>query len=144
MFEGLAAKDELLLAEVKMQVLMYASIFEATIHYVLFNQYYKNTPTVQNLLTQKVNKLDLKEGHSSRVYLVHTLSKTRRGIYRILFRTLRFLPVLLSADFALLPHDNSHALFRCICAAGKSKLRFFVARSSIIPLRSVPSPIVQA
>ena len=56
MFEGLAAEDELLLAEVKMQVLMYASIFEATIHYVLFDQYYKNTPIVQNLLTQKVNK----------------------------------------------------------------------------------------
>lgn len=56
MFEGLAAKDELLLAEVKMQMLMYASIFEATIHYVLFDQYYKNTRIVQNLLTQKVNK----------------------------------------------------------------------------------------
>ena len=56
MFEGLAAEDELLLAEVKMQVLMYASIYEATIHYVLFDQYYKNTPIVQNLLIQKVNK----------------------------------------------------------------------------------------
>ena len=56
MFEGLAAEDELLLAEVKMQMLMYASIFEATIHYVLFDQYYKCTPIVQKLLTQKVNK----------------------------------------------------------------------------------------
>ena len=55
-FEGIAAKDELLLAEVKMQVLMYASIYEATIHYVLFDQYYKKTPIVQDLLTQKVNK----------------------------------------------------------------------------------------
>ena len=55
-FEGIAAEDELLLAEVKMQVLMYASIYEATIHYVLFDQYYKNTPIVQDLLTQKVNK----------------------------------------------------------------------------------------
>ena len=51
-FEGIAAEDELLLAEVKMQVLMYASIYEATIHYVLFDQYYKNTPIVQDLLTQ--------------------------------------------------------------------------------------------
>lgn len=55
-FEGLAAKDELLLAEVKMQVLMYASIYEATIHYVLFDEYYQNDPIVQNLLTQNVNK----------------------------------------------------------------------------------------
>lgn len=55
-FEGLAAKDELLLAEVKMQVLMYASVYEATIHYVLFDEYYKNDPIVQNLLTQNVNK----------------------------------------------------------------------------------------
>lgn len=55
-FEGLAAKDELLLAEVKMQVLMYASVYEATIHYVLFDEYYKNEPIVQNLLTQHVNK----------------------------------------------------------------------------------------
>lgn len=55
-FEGLAAQDELLLAEVKMQVLMYASIYEAVIHYVLFDEYYKNSPIVQNLLTQNVNK----------------------------------------------------------------------------------------
>lgn len=55
-FEGISAEDELLLAEVKMQVLMYASIFEATIHYVLFDEYYKNDPVVQNLLTQNVNK----------------------------------------------------------------------------------------
>ena len=56
MFEGLAAEDELLLAEVKMQVLMYASIYEASIHYILFDQYYNNTSIVQNLLTQKINK----------------------------------------------------------------------------------------
>lgn len=55
-FEGISAKDELLLAEVKMQVLMYASIYEATIHYVLFDEYYKNNPVVKKLLTQKVNK----------------------------------------------------------------------------------------
>lgn len=56
MFEGLSAEAELQLAEIKMQVLMYASIYEATIHYVLFEEYYKNDPVVQNLLTQNVNK----------------------------------------------------------------------------------------
>lgn len=55
-FEGLAAEDELLLAEVKMQVLMYASVYEATIHYVLFDEYYKNNPIVKSMLTQNVNK----------------------------------------------------------------------------------------
>lgn len=55
-FEGISAEDELLLAEVKMQVLMYASVYEATIHYVLFDEYYKNDHVVQNLLTQNVNK----------------------------------------------------------------------------------------
>lgn len=55
-FEGLAASDELLLAEVRMQVLMYASIYEATLHYVLFDDYYKENPRVKELLTQQVNK----------------------------------------------------------------------------------------
>lgn len=55
-FEGLSAKDELLLAEVRMQVLMYASIYEAIIHYVLFDEYFKDNPLVKNLIVQKVNK----------------------------------------------------------------------------------------
>lgn len=55
-FEGMAAEDELLLAEVRMQVLMYASIYEAIIHYVLFDEYYQSNPVVQNLLIQNVNK----------------------------------------------------------------------------------------
>lgn len=55
-FEGLAATDELLLAEVRMQVLMYASIYEATLHYVLFDAYYKDSPGVKKLLIQQVNK----------------------------------------------------------------------------------------
>ena len=55
-FEGISAEEELKLAEVKMQVLMYASIYEATIHYVLFDEYYKNDPVVQKMLTQNVSK----------------------------------------------------------------------------------------
>lgn len=55
-FEGLSAEGELLLAEVRMQVLMYASIYEAIIHYILFDEYFKDNPVVQNLLVQKVNK----------------------------------------------------------------------------------------
>lgn len=55
-FEGISAEDELLLAEVKMQVLMYASVYEAIIHYVLFDEYYKDEPIVKNLIIQNVNK----------------------------------------------------------------------------------------
>lgn len=36
LFEGIEATDELLLAEVRLQILMYASIYEAVIHYLLF------------------------------------------------------------------------------------------------------------
>lgn len=55
-FEGLSAKDELYLAEVRLQILMYASIYEAVIHYLLFEEYYKNEEKVKDLLVQKVNK----------------------------------------------------------------------------------------
>lgn len=55
-FEGLVAEDELLLAEVRLQVLMYASIFESVIHYVLFDEYYKEDPRVKDLLIQNVCK----------------------------------------------------------------------------------------
>lgn len=55
-FEGLSAKDELYLAEVRLQILMYASIYEAVIHYLLFEEYYKNEEKVKDLLLQKVNK----------------------------------------------------------------------------------------
>ena len=55
-FEGISAENELLLAEVRLQILMYASIYEAIIHYLLFDEYYKEHELVKGLLTQKVNK----------------------------------------------------------------------------------------
>jgi len=50
-FEGLQAKDELLLAQIKTQVIMYVSIQEAVINYVLFELLEAKEP-VQNLLFQ--------------------------------------------------------------------------------------------
>lgn len=50
-FEGLQAKDELLLAQIKTQVIMYVSIQEAVVNYVLFNLNEAKEP-VQNLLFQ--------------------------------------------------------------------------------------------
>lgn len=55
-FEGLVAEDELLLAEVRLQVLMYASIYETIIHYLLFDEYYKEDQRVKDLLNQIVCK----------------------------------------------------------------------------------------
>lgn len=42
LYEGIEAKDENLLFEVRHQILAYASIYEAVIHYILYN-YYQNT-----------------------------------------------------------------------------------------------------
>ena len=52
-FEGLNAEGELLLAEVRLQILMYASIYETVLHYVLFDEYYKDDQEVRDLLIQK-------------------------------------------------------------------------------------------
>ncbi len=50
-FEGLQAQNELLLAQVKTQVIMYVSIQEAVINYILFEKY-SATDEVQKLLRQ--------------------------------------------------------------------------------------------
>lgn len=55
-FEGLAAWDELLLAEVRLQISMYASIYEAVLQYMLFDEYYKDDVRVKALLIQNTCK----------------------------------------------------------------------------------------
>ncbi|MDY0278915.1 MAG: hypothetical protein RBQ97_12610 [Acholeplasma sp.] len=55
LFEGLQVNGELLLAQVKTQVIMYASIQEAVASYVLFEKY-NDTEIVQNLLFQERKK----------------------------------------------------------------------------------------
>lgn len=50
-FEGLQAENELLLAEVKTQVILFASIQEAVVDYVLY-KILEKTDAVQNLLTK--------------------------------------------------------------------------------------------
>ncbi|MGP0689599.1 hypothetical protein ACW5UC_23930 [Priestia aryabhattai] len=51
-FEGLQAEDELLLAQIKTQVIMYVSIQEAVINYILFDLF-KDKGPVQDLLYQE-------------------------------------------------------------------------------------------
>lgn len=55
LFEGLNATDELLLAEIRTQILMYASIYEAILHHVLFDRYADNEH-VRQLLSHTIPK----------------------------------------------------------------------------------------
>ena len=55
-FEGLNVEGEMLLAEVRLQILMYASIYETILHYILFDEYYKENKDVKDLLIQKTLK----------------------------------------------------------------------------------------
>ncbi len=50
LLEGLQAKEWLLNAEVRIQILLYASIYEAVLHHVLL-QDYSNTDAVKNITT---------------------------------------------------------------------------------------------
>lgn len=55
-FEGLEVENELLLAEVRLQILMYASIYETILHYIIFDEYYRDEKCVKDLLVQKTLK----------------------------------------------------------------------------------------
>lgn len=55
-FEGLEAKNELLLAEVRLQILMYASIYETVLHYIIFDEYYKDDKHTKEVLIQNTLK----------------------------------------------------------------------------------------
>lgn len=55
MLEGMQATDWLLVAQSKVQILQYASIYEAVLHHVLLNNY-SETPEVQRLTTYEHRK----------------------------------------------------------------------------------------
>lgn len=62
-----------------MQILMYASIFEAVIHYALFDEYYQNSQEVKGLLIHKViKKIDIPQ--SKRAILSNCLCHNRKDI----------------------------------------------------------------
>ncbi len=56
LLEGMAADSWLLRAQIRLQILSYASIYEAVIHHVLFNVL-KNNPDVQSLIEFKMKKI---------------------------------------------------------------------------------------
>jgi hypothetical protein len=55
LLEGLRPDDWLLTAQVKVQVLMYASIYEATLHHLLFDRFATDARVIE-LLEQKIYK----------------------------------------------------------------------------------------
>lgn len=66
-FEGLQAKENLLLAQVKTQVIMYVSIQEAVINYVLFDVY-KDSELVKDLMyQQRLTKIDIPQDSKSKL-----------------------------------------------------------------------------
>lgn len=85
-FEGLQAEGELFLAQIKTQVVMYVSIQEAVINYVLFELFEDKEP-VQNLLFQdrpiqisipeyKVKKLETALIHDGKQIVTSFIRKT--------------------------------------------------------------------
>lgn len=50
LLEGLRAKDELLRAQTKIQIITYASVYEAVLHHIIFKTNISTKPEVQDLL----------------------------------------------------------------------------------------------
>ncbi len=84
-FEGIQAENELLLAQIKTQVIMYVSIQEAAINYVIF-ELLKDTMPVQSILFQdrliqimipqnKLEKLKSTLNHDGKKILTYHLEK---------------------------------------------------------------------
>ena len=95
-FEGINSQNELLLAEVRIQILMYASIYEAVLHYVLFDEYYKENEKVQELLTQdickpysipsqKLSKISKELEHDGKKIIPYFKTTQKRDITKIRF-----------------------------------------------------------
>ena len=95
LFEGLQAKGQLLLAEVRLQILMFASIYEAIIHYLLFDVYYDATQVKelqQHTIPKRVSipsnkKLTLKNAlsHDGKDIIPFYYDKCKREITSIRF-----------------------------------------------------------
>lgn len=88
LLEGLRAKDELLRAQSKFQILTYASIYEAVLHHIIFETALNETIIVKNLLIcQKYIKRSLPSPHKNikhngeDILTVASVEKTRDKRY---------------------------------------------------------------
>lgn len=94
-FEGMNAKDELLDAEVRLQVIMYANIYEAIIHYVLFSLYndrqivkdleYVKAPIEISIPHEKYAQLQTALQHNGKTIKTYYIDLKRRDITKIRF-----------------------------------------------------------
>ena len=58
-FEGLQAKKDLLLAQIKIQVIMYVSIQEAAINYILFEEFINHSAVDSILHQERYTRIDI-------------------------------------------------------------------------------------
>lgn len=95
LFEGLEAKEENKRFEIRHQILSYASIYEAIIHYVLFTLY-ADTAEVDNLLhhaavakvsipLEKKKQIEALLVHDGEEIIPYKMQRRKRGISQIRF-----------------------------------------------------------
>lgn len=61
LLEGIGADEWLLRAQVRIQVLSYASIYEATLHHLLFTEFPNSAPVLSLLFQERATKIDIPE-----------------------------------------------------------------------------------
>lgn len=87
-YEGIEAKDENLIFEVRHQILSYATIYEAVLHYVLYN-YYNQTQEFNDLLyhyaparvsipAQQLNKINALLEHNGESIIPYHLQRRKK------------------------------------------------------------------
>ena len=78
LLEGLRVENKLLRAQAKIQIITYASVYEAVLHCVIFQTGLKDTSHVKNLLTQdKYVKRSLPEPYKNIVHCEENLRTHR-------------------------------------------------------------------
>lgn len=81
LYEGIAATDENLIFEVRHQILAYASIYEAVIHYIIYNYYqdtaefhriqYHTVPTKMSFSEKQMIEVKKLLQHQEELYIYH-------------------------------------------------------------------------
>lgn len=94
-FEGLEAKEENKRFEIRHQILSYASIYEAVIHYVLFTLYadttevdnllYHDAPAKVSIPSEKKGQIDALLVHDGEVIIPYKMQRRKRDISQIRF-----------------------------------------------------------
>jgi len=79
LYEGIGAKDENKLFEIRMQILSYATIYEAVIHYVLY-EFYSETEEFEEMTTHIIPiKIDIP--HEKKLQISNALCHDNKDIY---------------------------------------------------------------